>query len=223
MTEHADGAARPAINIEGALVALGPLRRDLIGAYHRWNNDFGITRTLARSRPTTLEEETAAYDAVVADPTFCCFTVYERTTWRPIGTTYLSHIDHRNRCAEFGLSLREAGCHGKGYGTEATRLVLGYAFTVLGLNNVELTCRADNLAGLRVYEKAGFTEIGRRRECRWMGGRLWDNVHMDCLQAPRARPTLSRVVALDEPSGKPAHRIFPDVGLLRPIDPRNAG
>ena len=159
-------AARPVINIEGDLVALGPLRRDLLGDYHRWNNDFGVTHALARSGPTTLEEEATAYDAVARDATFRCFTVYERATSRPIGTTYLARIDHRNRCAEFGIALGEADCHGKGYGTEVTRLILDYAFTVLGLNNVELTCRADNLAGLRAYEKAGFKEVGRRRQCR---------------------------------------------------------
>lgn len=201
MTEHAAGAGPPVINMEGDLVALGPLRRELIGDYHRWNNDFGVTRTLARSRPTTREEEEAAYDAVVGDPTFCCFTVYERATWRPIGTAYLSHIDHRNRCAEFGISLGERACHGKGYGTEATRLVLVYAFTVLGLNNVELTCRADNPAGLRAYEKAGFKEIGRRRACRWMDGRLWDNVHMDCLAAEFVSPVLDHVFTPDAPRG----------------------
>lgn len=201
MAEHAAGDGRPVINVEGDLIALGPLRRDLIGLYQRWNNDFGVTRTLRSSRPLTLEEETVAYDEVVKDPTFCVFTVYERATWRPIGVTYLSHIDHWNRCAEFGISIGERECHGKGYGTEATRLVLDYAFTVLGLNNVELTCRSHNLAGLRAYQKAGFKEVGRRRQCRWMGGRLWDNVYMDCVAAEFESPVLRRIFVPDVPRG----------------------
>ncbi len=201
MTEHSGGDARPVINIEGDLVALGPLRRELIGDYHRWNNDFGVTRTLARSRPTTVEQEAATYDALITDATLCCFTVYERATWRPIGTTYLAHIDHWNRCADFGIVIGERDCHGKGYGTETTRLALDYAFTVLGLNNVELTCRAHNLAGLRVYEKAGFKEVGRRRQCRWLAGRLWDNVSMDCIAAEFESPVLGRVFVPDEPRG----------------------
>ncbi len=40
-----------------------------------------------------------------------------------------------------------------------------------------------NPAGIRAYQKAGFKEIGRRRECRMMGGKLWDEVHMDCLSS----------------------------------------
>jgi len=45
-----------------------------------------------------------------------------------------------------------------------------------------------NPAGIRAYKKAGFKEIGRRRECRMMGGKLWDEVHMDCLSSEFERP-----------------------------------
>ena len=41
---------------------------------------------------------------------------------------------------------------------------------------------------IRAYQKAGFKEIGRRRECRMMGGKLWDEVHMDCLSSEFERP-----------------------------------
>ena len=201
MTEQPAVETTPVINIEGGLVGLGPLRRDLLDLYGRWNNDFGVTRNLARSRPTTLEQEAATYDELIKDTTLCCFTVYERATWRPIGVTYLAHIDHWNRCADFGIVIGERDCHGKGYGTETTRLALDYAFTVLGLNNVELTCRAHNLAGLRVYEKAGLKEVGRRRQCRWLAGRPWDNVYMDCIAAEFDSPVLRHIFVPDEPRG----------------------
>ena len=45
-----------------------------------------------------------------------------------------------------------------------------------------------NAAGIRAYQKAGFKEIGRRRECRMMGGKLWDEVYMDCLSSEFERP-----------------------------------
>ena len=48
--------------------------------------------------------------------------------------------------------------------------MLDYAFTALGLHNVMLTIHEYNLAGRRAYEKAGFKEIGRRRQCRWLNG-----------------------------------------------------
>lgn len=49
------------------------------------------------------------------------------------------------------------------------------------------------MAGRRAYEKAGFREIGRRRQCVWMGGELWDEIYMDCLATEFTSPVLSRV------------------------------
>ena len=192
-------AERPIVNIEGELVALGPVRRDLIHLYQRWINDFGTTRTLALPPgPMTLEQETAWYEATSGGDA-AMFTIYERATWRPIGNTDLRDIDHRNRSAGFGILIGEVDARGKGYGTEATRLILDYAFTALGLHNVLLTCYEFNLAGQRAYQKAGFKEIGRRRQCRWLAGRLWDEIYMDCLATEFESPHLSRVFAPDQP------------------------
>ena len=59
---------------------------------------------------------------------------------------------------------------GRDFGTEATKLLLDYAFTVLGVHNVWLDTPAYNAGAIRAYEKAGFREIGRRRgRGRWPG------------------------------------------------------
>ena len=100
-------------------------------------------------------------------------------------------MDYRNRTASFGIIIGEPECRGKGYGTETTRLMLDYAFAVLGLHNVMLIVFEFNAAGIRAYNKAGFTEFGRRRECRLMGGKLWDEIHMDCLSTEFDRPVTS--------------------------------
>ncbi|HEX5502060.1 MAG TPA: GNAT family protein, partial [Thermomicrobiales bacterium] len=69
----------------------------------------------------------------------------------------------------------------------------------LGLHNVMLTVDAFNLAGIRAYEKAGFREFGRRQQCHWMGGALWDMVYMECLATKFASPVLGRIFVPDEP------------------------
>jgi len=189
----------PILNIEGDLVALGPLRRDLLSLYQRWINDLDTTRTLdLPPRPMTMEKELDWYDRQSKTEDDVPFTIYERETLRPIGNTGLHGVDHRNRSATFGILIGEPECRGKGYGTEATRLMLDYAFTALGLHNVMLTVFEFNPAGIRAYEKAGFKAIGRRRKCRMMGGKLWDEVHMDCLSSEFESPVLRRIYAPDE-------------------------
>jgi RimJ/RimL family protein N-acetyltransferase len=195
-----EATQQPIMNVVGDLVALGPLRRDLLPTYQRWINDFGVLRTLGAiaPRPTTKEQEEIWYDGHFA-PAEVHFTIYARATWHPIGNASLRGIDHRNRTALFGILIGEADSRGKGYGTEATRLMLDYAFTALGLHSVMLTVAEFNLAGRRAYERAGFREFGRRRQCRWLAGRLWDDIYMDCLATEFSSPVLARVFAPDEP------------------------
>jgi len=197
----------PIYNVEGELVALGPLRRDLIPTYLRWINDFDTLRTVGAVAPgpMTMEQETPWFERV-ATGRDVVFLLYERATRRPIGTCRLGEIDHRNGTAGFGIMIGEPECRGKGYGTEATRLVLDYAFTALGLHNVMLTVAEFNLAGRRTYEKVGFREIGRRRQDRRMGGRRWDTVYMDCLASEFTSPVLGRVFSPDEPPDEPRDR-----------------
>ena len=70
---------------------------------------------------------------------------------------------------------------GQGLGTEATRLVLDFAFNVLQLRNVLLETLEWNVAGLRAYERAGFRRIGARRGARISRGRPTNVVLMDAV------------------------------------------
>jgi RimJ/RimL family protein N-acetyltransferase len=152
----------PVINIVGERVALGPLRRDLVEEYQRWYNDLSTSRTLGLSWPTTYDQQLALFEERVDDPHEVYFTVYERETLRPVGITNLYEIDDRHSRASFGITIGLPECRGKGYGTEATRLTLDYAFNAYGLENVMLTVYEFNAGGIRAYEKAGFREFGRR-------------------------------------------------------------
>jgi RimJ/RimL family protein N-acetyltransferase len=115
--------------------------------------------------------------------------------------TGLVHVDHVNRTAEFLIMIGEARHRGRGYGTEATRLLLDHAFLGLGLANVLLRVFEYNLAGIRAYEKAGFRRIGVRRRSKLMGGRLWDTVLMEAVAEGFASPVLGGVLVPDRPRG----------------------
>ncbi|CAN5273520.1 GNAT family protein [soil metagenome] len=189
---------QPILNIVGGLVALGPLRRDLLPLYQRWINDLGTVRNLSlMPRPMTEEQQQEWYERVAKSEGDAAFTIYERATLRPIGNTVLAEIDFRNRSAAFGILIGDPDARGKGYGTETTRLILDYAFTAVGLHNVMLTVFEFNKAGIRAYEKAGYRELGRRRECRMMGGKLWDEIYMQCLSTDFESPVLGQIFRHD--------------------------
>jgi RimJ/RimL family protein N-acetyltransferase len=199
-----DVPEQPVLNIVGEKVALGPLRRDLVPLYQQWINDFSTLRTLfIPPVPITLEQEFAWFDRATTDIDIH-FTIYERATLpeglpRPIGNALWRHVDFRNRTAEMAIFIGDLADRGKGYGTEATRLMLDYAFTALGLHNCMLTTYAYNLAGYHAYRKAGFREIGRRTECHWFAGRLWDEIYMECLATGFESPVLRHIFTPDAP------------------------
>jgi RimJ/RimL family protein N-acetyltransferase len=189
---------RPVINITGEKVALGPTRSDLAALYHRWMNDFSTLRLAGFvPKPRTLEQQMASAARPEADNE-TWFLIYEVSTWQPIGFAGLLDIDMHNRTAEFGINIGEPSARGKGYGTEAAQLVLDYAFTARGLHSVFLTTSEYNIAGQKAYRKAGFKEIGRRRQCDMTGGRFWDLIYMDCLASEFTSPVLKAILAPDD-------------------------
>lgn len=194
---------RPIANIVGERVALGPLHRDHMLLFERWMNDFATQRLAGfpePAEPWTVERVSRFFDQVLAgDRTNReWFVIYETEMWRPVGHANLRDIDHLNRTAEFGITIGDPADRGKGYGTEATGLILDYAFTALDLHNVLLDTNEYNEAAIRAYLKAGFKEIGRRRQAYSMGGRAWDVIFMDCLASEFTSPVLSRLLRVEE-------------------------
>jgi RimJ/RimL family protein N-acetyltransferase len=171
----------PIIILRGDKVGLGPLRSDLISTYQRWISTLEVNRTLAApSHPMTLERERQWFESESSSGRVA-FTIYELLTLRPIGNTGFHVVDHANDYAEFGIMLGEPDVWGKGYGTEATTLMLRYAFDVLGLYSVFLETYASNPGAIRAYEKAGFKHIGIRRGARVIGRMRYDVLLMDAV------------------------------------------
>jgi diamine N-acetyltransferase len=202
MDPNTDKAAdRPLVNVGGERVALGPLSRKLVSLYQAWMNDIatqGWAGYPERPEPLSDERMEVWYERAATDQDRMYFTIYEVDSWRSMGFCVLRDIDLKNRTAEFGLTIGDPADRGKGYGTEAVKLLLDLAFTGLGLNNVQLEVFEFNHAGLRAYQKAGFKEIGRRRRAYYMGGRFWDVVYMDCLAEEFSSPVLGRLLTPDD-------------------------
>jgi RimJ/RimL family protein N-acetyltransferase len=182
--DETDGQSQPIINMAGERVALGPLHRGVLPLLERWDNDFWtIDRGGDEPRPVTREMVTAGFESALrgerAD--WLGFVIYALPDLRPIGLANIRDFTNRHGTAELGISIGSAADRGRGFGTEAVQLLLDYAFSVLGVYNLWLDTPAYNAAALRVYEKVGFREIGRRRGARVLAGTRYDVVLMDCV------------------------------------------
>jgi len=195
---------QPVIMVRGSLVGLGPLVHGHIPLYLQWMNDPEVTRGLGRSGPFTLEEEERWYERAASDGRGVTFTIYEVASGEPIGTCGLHDLNHLNGRATFGIAIGDKRYWNRGYGTEATRLTLDYAFNILPLRNVMLSVYSFNPRAQRAYEKAGFRVIGRRRGSVFLAGRQYDEILMDAISEEFQSPFLKAVLEAETPAAERA-------------------
>lgn len=99
-----------------------------------------------------------------------------------IGNCGLHHSHRRNSSTQFGIAIHHPDYLGKGYGPDAIRVLLRWAFTIQNWRRVGLTTLGNNERALRAYRKLGFVEEGRLREEAFFGGEYVDVVQMGMLR-----------------------------------------
>jgi RimJ/RimL family protein N-acetyltransferase len=123
----------------------------------RWVSDPDVLLYLGLVQPArTLEQERSWIASVLADKAHQRVFVIEDERGTPIGTCGLRGIDRETGTAHLGIMVGEKRLWDRGYGTAATRALLGIGFGELSLSEVRLSCHSENRRALRCYEKAGF-------------------------------------------------------------------
>lgn len=79
---------------------------------------------------------------------------------RIIGTALLHQFDERGKKARFAIGIFHEKNWGRGFGTEAARLVIDFASEVLGLKDLEVRVLENNTRAISCYRKLGFSMAG---------------------------------------------------------------
>ena len=104
-----------------------------------------------------------------------------------VGSVFLHAIDAADRRATVAVGLLDDALLGRGIGTAALRLILGYGFDTLGLHRIALRVLADNARAIACYRNLGFVEEGRLRQNAWVAGGWQDDILMGLLSTEFAR------------------------------------
>jgi RimJ/RimL family protein N-acetyltransferase len=170
--------------LAGDLVVLRRHVPDNVRAFQRWYADPDVVRlTRYQDGPMRRDEIDRFFAARALGPDSLSMAIHVRETDRLIGTCALSQLDADNGSALFHITIGEKDSWGRGYGTEATRLMVDHAFAALGLHRVALTVFAFNERAVRSYRSVGFVLEGRAREAIWREGRWWDEISMSILDS----------------------------------------
>lgn len=153
---------------EGALVRLRPHVAANRPAFQRWYADEEIARLLRHDqRPLNWIQSRGYFDTIIMPLSArgMCFAIHEAATDDLIGTTALTDVEGSDyRSALFRIVIGEKEYWGRGFGTEATRLVVEEAFGRLGLDEVRLEVFRHNARAMAAYKRVGFRETGSHIE-----------------------------------------------------------
>lgn len=160
------------------------LQRNDLPAMVEWINDHEVTRLLFMgSRPVTIESLEKEWERDQHDASVVTLAVCARENDEFIGTTGLYVINWIMRSAEFRIFLGNKKYWNRGIGTECTKLMAVYGFEKLNLNRIWLGVNADNIGGVRAYEKAGFAREGVLRQEQYRNFRYYDAIRMSMLRS----------------------------------------
>jgi RimJ/RimL family protein N-acetyltransferase len=144
--------------VEGRLVRLAPLREEDAEPLFRWINDRDLVSLNAPFKPVEWDEHRRWFERIRNTPDAEIFGIRRRADDGLIGSCQLNQIDTGRRRCSLQIRIGERGAWGRGYGTEAVRLLVEHAFDDLGLRRVELEVFLHNERAIRAYRKAGFRE-----------------------------------------------------------------
>ncbi len=167
--------------IPGERLSLWALERyDIISVY-KWVNDPEIAKSAVNWYfPLGLEDVENWYSTISTNPTIKVFSV-RLNTGELIGMIELTNIDFKNRKADVGIILGEKDYWSKGYGEEALRLLVRFAFEELGFKRLSLTVLEGNERARNLFSKLGFKEEGKLRAAYFSEGRFHDMIVMGLL------------------------------------------
>ena len=191
----------------GERILLREYRSDDLPAIRGWVNDLDTVRYLS-ARYWMPQSYADAADflehATHAGSNGAYFVIASLEDETYLGQIDLFSINWKLRAAEMAMVMGSETRRGKGIGCEAIMLLQQYAFTMLGLERVELEVATENQRAIRCYERAGFVHEGVKRHAFMIGGQYTDLAVMAALsgewQAQRVTGIVDAGLAPAKPS-----------------------
>lgn len=164
--------------IVGERLYLSPINKDDVEIFTKWMNDKEITDRLHGTfRIITIEAEEKWVESAQNGYNFS-MVLNDDTL---IGNISLMNVNEIDGTATIGLFIGEKDNRGKGYGSEALKLILNFGFNVLRLHNIKLDVFDFNENAIACYKKVGFKEYARRHECYFLDGKYHDELSLEIL------------------------------------------
>jgi diamine N-acetyltransferase len=166
----------------GKKVYLRPVELSDLELFCRCGNNPEVRYSFFIAFPTNRVRQEEFIRGLYKEKDLILFTIVAKDENIPVGHAGLYRIDLVSRVATYGIIISDSKFWGKGYGSEVTKLMVDYGFRTLGLNRIQLHVWAENVAGKKAYEKAGFKLEGTLRQAMFHEGKYCDFYVMSILR-----------------------------------------
>lgn len=158
------------VTLRGGAVTLRPMTEGDWDVLLKWNNDPAVME-LADANPfeeTTLADLQTIY-RWISTHAFCFIMEVDGA---PIGECWLQRMNLQRIVSQFperdlrriDLMIGEKKLWGRGYGTEAIRLLVDFGFRIQGGDAIFAPVAEENRRSQRAFQKNGFTCHARFQE-----------------------------------------------------------
>jgi RimJ/RimL family protein N-acetyltransferase len=172
----------------GKKIFLRPVEVEDAKFLSKGENNPTVRESLFLALPVSLTNEQGKIDQYIKSRDAIVLIIVEKETNKPVGQTAFFRIDYVSRAAIFYIAILDPAYWSKGFGSEATQLMVDYAFKTLNLNRIQLHVCAENTPAIKIYQRVGFIKEGILRQAMFRNGNYVDFWVMgilrnDCLQA----------------------------------------
>ncbi|PIS31026.1 MAG: hypothetical protein COT43_00530 [Candidatus Marinimicrobia bacterium CG08_land_8_20_14_0_20_45_22] len=146
-----------------------------------------VRETLFLALPMDIEKEREKLRQQLASKETILFTIVDKITDQPIGQTAFVRVDYISSATVFYIAILDPEFWGKGAGTEASQMMVDYAFETLNINRIQLHVFAGNTAAIKIYQKIGYIKEGVLRQAMYHHGEYCDFWVMGILKKDRLK------------------------------------
>ncbi len=157
-------------------VRLRPLRKEDSALLYDWITHRELVILNAPFYPVSEADHAAWIESMLTKRMdLVIFVIEELETSQAIGTCQLLNINWRHRSAELQIRIGNEQFLGRGFGSEAVRLLCNFGFADLNLHRIYLHVFANNIRAFNAYKKCEFSQEGLLKESAFIDG-AWEDV-----------------------------------------------
>ena len=161
---------------ESEKIYISPISVDDYQIYTKWINDETLSRGLGNFKNNITEIGEKEWIENVCKNGEHHYSIIRKEDDVLLGTYGLELKDAVSKRYHVGGFIGEINERGKGYGTEALKLITKFAFEVLNAETLFSGIFSFNEASSKSAEKAGYKVAGRYRNAYFYNGKYYDEI-----------------------------------------------